>query len=175
MVSKKRPKGQPHPEGPTSTPRRKGQPQPKGPTPNPKRKGQPQPEGPTPVFFCPHQHLLKKILILFVIIYYYHRKLANHKPKTEGPTPTRIGNPNSLQEKEGPTPIPSEGRANPTGRTNSKPEQVGPTQTEEGRANKTGRANPNTKKEGPTPTQERRRPTRNPNPQEGRANPDPKP
>ena len=115
----------PKKEGPTRTARRKCQPshqekegptQQEGPTPNPKRKGQPQPKGPTPTrranpcLLFPSTIINIKIWILFVIIYCDHGKLANHKPKTAGPTPP--------QEVEGP-------RKNP--KRNGQPQPEGPT------------------------------------------------
>ena len=80
-------KGRPRPEGPTSTLTRKGQPQPQEARPEGQQKSRPPAEGPTIVFLS--STITSKICILFVIFDYYHRNVANHKPKTQGPTPTR--------------------------------------------------------------------------------------
>ena len=134
------PKGQPkQQEGRANPHPEKGQPLSQ---PVPKRgEDQPRPEGPTltpkghPLssFFL-HQLLYKNMD--FVIIY-YHRKLANHKPKTDGPTSTRWDNPNSKREgptqQVGPTPPQEvEGpRKNP--KRNGQPQPKRPTPT--GKAN----------------------------------------
>ena len=181
LVSKKRPKGQPHPEGPTSTPRRKGQPsnsregrayphtqEKEGPTLTPRRAPAQESGRPTPP------------------------RKANFNPEKEGPTPNpkRKGQP----QPTGPTPTQ---RADPCllfsstninfknidfvcdyllfttteswpihkpKRRKGQPRPEGPKpRPQEGRANPHGQ-----EKEGPTPT-----PKGQLQPREGRANPKP--